>query len=707
MRIITFGIISIFSVLLFSSGAFADTLSLPTQIIQSLIPPGNSQTPFGSAIFVYLSQVLMPGAALFMTYHTIMGIVHTAHEGKILGNYHQVMSPLKICCGIGLMVPISGGLCGIQIGIAEIAKLGSDAATKIQSAYVDGVVSGYGGVPNEENGGAPPSYHPLGLPLSESALALARQILTFETCRESYRVIASASNYGAGVAWLPGGAGDYVPAEPPAAGLRNPSGEVVWLWGQCGAMLVAGQDTNAVVRPAAVFSVTLGQQAFMSARLAAISALVQGIRDSELPHQVALGQQPGSGVSNPTNLIATMRPLADQYNQSMLDAGAEFLNKYSPDRAKISVELKKDWSNFGIGWMIESEMSAQVTAISAVTPTIVGPDVSDSVFNRTSTRDVARTLSILKSTWDHEAGADAVVSGTMMAGIADERSDFITGTLQKLLNPLSEWMTNEFGKSDPNKAVKSMVDYGHRCMQLAVAMLGASSAGVFAAGNAVGQATGALALFQYLSPISYLIIGAVLVCAYLNAFIIPMIPYFASIAVVTGWACYLIEAMIISPIWCLWAVRLTGGSEFICDALKPGAMSILKLAFIPILSVLAFDATSYILPVVLALIDSGFSKAFYSAQGGHSIIFGTVVAMSIHSWVKYQAVIRVFGLVVEIPGRLANWLGSARDSHGESQMLREIQQGGSGDGSGAMSLATGRAEAGASKVSDMKSQMRR
>ncbi|KAA1053151.1 hypothetical protein [Azospirillum argentinense] len=87
---------------------------LLTFVFPGVGPIGGTVTPLANGIasgFSVFIAVLMTLGAAMMSYHTIIGIVATAHEGKVLGQrWHQVWAPMRVMYGVGALAPRRQGI---------------------------------------------------------------------------------------------------------------------------------------------------------------------------------------------------------------------------------------------------------------------------------------------------------------------------------------------------------------------------------------------------------------------------------------------------------------------------------------------------------------------------------------------------------------------------------------------------------------------
>ncbi len=115
------------------------------QVLQALAPfhpiePGVQvspwATPFANAAQAF-NTLLLTLAVGTLGWHTMAGMVATAHEGVPLGKqWHTIWAPIRVTIGVGFLAPI-GTLCAAQYLVLYIALAGSGIGDTVWSAYME------------------------------------------------------------------------------------------------------------------------------------------------------------------------------------------------------------------------------------------------------------------------------------------------------------------------------------------------------------------------------------------------------------------------------------------------------------------------------------------------------------------------------------------------------------------------------------------
>ena len=87
-----------------------------------------------------LNATLMLIGGMMLGWHTAVGTVSTAHEGKVLGQrWHQIWAPVRVSAGFVSVAPIAKGFCAAQLLVLQMAMWSLGLANVVFTSYVDAV----------------------------------------------------------------------------------------------------------------------------------------------------------------------------------------------------------------------------------------------------------------------------------------------------------------------------------------------------------------------------------------------------------------------------------------------------------------------------------------------------------------------------------------------------------------------------------------
>lgn len=110
------------------------------------IAQGGSISLLGT-MFQTFNSIILSVAALVVVYVTVVGVMHTAHEGQFMGkNWNNLWLPIRTVLGIAALVPTGSGYSGIQIVMMWFIVQGVGAADMLWNSalgYVQATGSPY------------------------------------------------------------------------------------------------------------------------------------------------------------------------------------------------------------------------------------------------------------------------------------------------------------------------------------------------------------------------------------------------------------------------------------------------------------------------------------------------------------------------------------------------------------------------------------
>jgi conjugal transfer/type IV secretion protein DotA/TraY len=511
----------------------------------------------------------------------------------------------------------------------------------------------------------------LGIPSPIGGLEIARQVLRSELCLATYQanpvlksgILTRLNPYG----------GTPIPTAPAVAGMKNADGDKqVWDYQQCGSI-----DVPLIVQLATTNSASLtngtssASQTYVSAKITAVGAIIQGVRNSGLAQKMALSRQPGSPAGSvwPTGVVSSLVSVGSAYDSAMMtSAGAFIYSENTSSYTKIANDAKTiGWVSMGAYSRTLSQASSTVTELASQPPMFNGPltpgtftsSDPDLVINK-----MTANLKLLDDQWTAESAVPSL-SGAELAGPGDANSDLIG----RLINPISKPMTQALlglgttGATDP---MRSIMNFGHVMMGIGEGAI-ATGAGVgFAFGNAISEKFGGPVVFQWVSAFVIPLICFVIFVGFTHAVIFPMMPYVSVLYLFCDWVLFVAEALIAVSLYFFFWFRMDG-TELFGEHQKAGAIIMFNILLMPTLGVLGFEMVYYVLPIMIGFVNMTFGPAYVGIQGGHFVgLFIAFGGLAFQTYLLGQVTVRACSLIHEIVTRVPRWFGASADPHGAS-----------------------------------------
>lgn len=103
-------------------------------------PPAGMEAPWQAPLiqaFTVFNTSLLVVAGMILAWHTIIGTVASAQEGKTLGSkWHTIWAPLRVTTGIAFLAPLASGFGAAQLLVIQLAVWGGGLANDVWSGYV-------------------------------------------------------------------------------------------------------------------------------------------------------------------------------------------------------------------------------------------------------------------------------------------------------------------------------------------------------------------------------------------------------------------------------------------------------------------------------------------------------------------------------------------------------------------------------------------
>lgn len=595
-----------------------------------VILPSDTATAYGQA-FATFSAALTLIAALFLSWHVVSGIVHTAYSGKVLGEkWHQIWAPLRVVFGFGLMIPMMAtGFSSVHYLVRDgFARVGVNLGDMVWAEYVETVAN-----------------HQVPIfPASSGGSAVVINVLEHEICAAIYN---QAGDMWGWKAPLPAETGQKI------------GNRVHWNYG-----VTCGQ-----------FSVSIPQdrEDFSESRRAALGAIVTASRTAASKIAEAVTEKSGISTTEAyrnavgakilsENLVRQIRAAGAAYDDAIIAAAKASTSEIEAEsRARLVAASKQEgWAGAGKYWMGLSQISAQITGLTNEKPENQAPR-TDGDFGQT----IQKGFDALRMMVSGEA-TRVNLTANDFAAAADEQSDFLTRVLGPLTRSMAEWATTKVDHDEVN-AMSVVVSSGHFMMAVAEAAIIGGGTVMVAASNWIAEKFGAAGAASWYLEWAATVIGVTWLVGDLRAYIIPALPLLYMFMAGILFAVSIIEAMIAGLIWSFGFVRMDG-DEFIAQAQALGAKMLFNITLRPALAILSLCGGYQFIEMALRTLHSIFGIGFWAQQGGHVAgIGGLLTAIVLQTFLEWQICTRGLGMIANLPDRVGHWFGQQTQGWGEGE----------------------------------------
>ena len=653
-------------------------------------------------------NVLLTGvAAAMLTWHTLVGIISTAHEGKVLGQrWHQIWAPIRVVMSFTAVIPIKG-FCLAQLLVVQVFLAGFALANVEWNLYVD-LSTGLSGATAIT---VPPD--------SLAQMPAFEAIIAGETCIQAAQY-ANATNAGLATlsslnsqSWFSSGRVKY--AQPPTTGtVTAVGGNSVYTWDYgtvCGRVtwlvLNAGAASPPPPPPAAASApmlsvpsiaadnanATLAQHNFDQARVDAFGVFVAAVRNSNIGQQAVQMFSPGQTPGPAPDLVAlvaqSMNAFAT-YKSAVLGASGTLsasLNATSRQAFKDRATTL-GWASAGAIEPLIVRANAAVIQRVAQSPAIDDVNPPSINANKDMYNVLSRSLSAIGSAITTQSaiapgtGINYDINMTQSASANPARAFAI------FMDNASHWFTTvtlNLFQLNPADPVGSIQDLGQGLTigittvwitpwgalnALAGAVKGAATgvdnipvvgwlAGTvgLAAADALSQVLTAFAGLWTTTATWLLAIGAGF------AIVIPMMQYIMWLFAIIGMITYVVEAVVGAAFWAFAHVRMDG-AELIDAPQRHGYALCFNALFRPALLVLGLIMGNIALSVMAAFVNATFVIA---ADSSISFVdpISWIVLLGTLLFIHYQLAVRSYTLITALPDRVARWSGASGEGLGE------------------------------------------
>lgn len=617
------------------------------------LPIKSSDNSFFALLLYIFNQIVFALAIVIIIYTTVVGVIHTAQEGKFLGSkWHSLLVPIRAALGLYLLLPSPSGYNWIQVGVLWFIIQGVGAANALWTQVIIAADQQGGNVTED-------SSKVDFMDAGETVIGLFNAVLCMETLnrsdkamkqlKEPIRVYRLGDKINFGRISNQGG---Y-----PLCGqvsLKDP--------GQSSLFSSTGNNSVSETRKNILADAIFRAQATLQP--SAIEALTSNSDNWRY----------GSSFVSASNLLKSttqqmtfsMQDLSKQNRRAIIDgwihAGAYYFELVSkgatgstvvsipvsePDQGEIFEELGKSLGKKKLAEMNEASSSY----INYASANILNP--SD---------DTANKLVIQKSG-----------GGNKMGKIYDA----LFGKMFKSLSKSVQKNMTGGGKKDP---LIAMSNFGKDLLTISEYTFFGSLIAIFLIWLAVSSGSCAnptphamdKALFVIM-PIAFIIIGMLWLSGVLLAIYVPLIPYLIFTFAALGWIILVIEALIGAP---LIALTLIIPSEDEIGKAGHGILILVSLFLRPALMILGFVIAIKLLAVVIDMINFGFFATLKNATGSTFGlgIFAFFAVMMLYTMTCVSLVQEAFSIIYILPNKILRWMGGQQEGEDVGGFVKEMRQ---------------------------------
>lgn len=663
-------------------------------------------SPYGSlpihqalaAGFTAFSGTLLLVGSAMMAWHILSGMVHSAYEGKVLGQrWHQIWAPIRVVMGFGFLMPVVGGYCAAQIIVLYLVAWGGTLANIVWTPYVDVLTSAATARTPEQIESVGRMYAG-----AQSPDATVKQLLMKELCWRGIEAYNSLNSYS-------GGAHPEYPTTVKYAGSGNNVTAVLDYGPVCGSVKIPLSSASSM--PSTLFSwsstpdvaqVDMDRiNAIQNARTTLssgagaldLNGIVRSYIDPDAPTGYAFDPETvgtGLDISFLTNAITSYRTDLETIGKTLAGSTEGLEGDFDALKAQAT---SAGWVSSGLFYMSMGNISASIYQKFGDKPSfsIIGSDES--------VADIGDHLkNILFGAQDQaanqlpglltQANAFLRANSGIISGDVDlsaSESDFAgegNGSIEAYFSAIFYGaldLSEEIFHVDPVNPMKSMADIGHFILNAfwiaygayVALSVAAQVAGKNLAGRlsnfATGWSDGLQAVIGHMGFLMTMILLALLAVGIVHAYVIPMVPYIMVLFFVIGMLTLTAEAMVAAPLWAFFHIRMDG-QDFVDQVQRPGYMIAFNLLLRPVLMVLALIMSSMIFGAVAWFIAQTFMPAVKGITAGFAFgLIGWIVMMVLLGYIHYQTAIRSFSLILQVPDRVMRWFGQGGENLGEDR----------------------------------------
>lgn len=645
--------------------------------------------------------------------------------------WHQVWAPVRVVSGVGFLAPALGGFCVAQVVVLYLIAFGGQLANLIWVPYVQTMVSGMATPSTQGQDqiattiGQLTSTNEVLRSIFEKELCYAVAKQNWD--RQGYKggvvpdSVTWKQDYSYNVLiddtksiWQRMTSAFKTVQNTIAVATTTVQGQTLDYGAVCGKITVpvtiATTAGAAVASPDVLAAATFSQarKNAVSAARAILTPIASKAGQSYQNYQAASA---GGGVANgggvATNglyfsaessgandagsgsvaeLKEALQSARGEYENIMKQAAVDLMNGVGKVTGGSLDQFKKDaqdggWATAGVYYMTISRIQSSIFARASEMPLVTKMNVEKApqslaeALNGSSDAKPGPMPEFAKWWGANVPQLTADQQNPInpygaRAGIADVQN---TNMLMSLLNifdfnPIAKIMTA--AAPNPLNPLGDIINMGHTVIDTGyvgvAALVAAKGSGdsIWGRITTLDTSPGALSI---ISPLLLVILMAIFAMGIVMAFVIPMIPYIMVLFFIIGMLVLTLEAMIAAPLWAFFHVRMDG-QDMIDQVQKPGYQIAFNLLLRPALMMLGYIMSFFAFGAVAWFINATFGSAVTAATAGY---FGgpiTFVVMGgMMAYLYYQAAMRCFTMIVQVPDRVTRWFGVGNEGLHEEQ----------------------------------------
>lgn len=682
---------------------------------------GAGITPvIGAAMSVFNSGVLVLGAVLFM-YTAILGSLHSAHDGEVLGKkWSSVWVPARFAGGIAMIFPTASGFSIGQIFVMWVAVQGVGLGNLVWSSVADSFLETQGQMVSARLGD------------SGSAASAMRGILKAEVCAAKLRGTASVPGYdpSAGridnytirtgslnnkeqILYTTGSISWGVPAH-----IGNLSGElgvgldtIALSQNTCGEVILPTKNEGSRYLTGNISAAESGMIAAQAQAIIRASEMFRPLAEQIVNAENDAGIQRLDG-----EIRRRLNEAEDEYLAGIQRVGNSYIGAANEHLAKvIKDDQKNGWLTAGMWYYQMARINSEVSRTIQWTPQVGnitiaggaagGPGLSQQYaqyFNEIETKAGANKPGIaLNKNGDNAFGATQYGLASVMN--TGSMTDTAVAGGAKLFG---------FDPTNYKHPIIQMKDTGDYIMGIVELAGGLSTVADKIPGigtvKAVTSAVSNLPVTQFLTSwvnigngISFVFILGVMILISLFVFgvtlslYLPMVPVILWVGSMVGYFVTVFEMMVAVPIWM--AAHLHPEGEGMAGRFgAQGYVMLIEVFARPVLMILGLCGALIVLPPVMTVLLGIFINSAGSMQADSvSGIITWLVLIAIYTMICVIVMHKLFALIHVIPNSVPRWFGASASGHDKGAETEHEAKGaimagimaGRNAGSGAMGQA--------------------